>query len=188
MIVDSLKHHVGFPGDSVVNNLPAMQETRVWSLDQEDPLEWKVATHPVFLPGEFYGQRSLVGYHLWVSQRVGYDWATAWGCNESDMTEWLIWSDLTLFHTSLMTVLMVNKLREHGSWWKSVQFSSVAQSCSTLWEPMDRSLPVHHQLLEFTQVHVHWAADATQWSHSLLFPPPPAFNLSKHQGLFKINI
>ena len=62
MIVDSLKHHVGFPGDSVVNNLPAMQETWVRSLDQEDPLEWKVATHPVFLPGEFYGQRSLVGF------------------------------------------------------------------------------------------------------------------------------
>ena len=68
------------------------------------------------------------------------------------------------------------------------QFSSVAQSCPTLCDPMDRSmpkLPVHHQLLEFTQTHVHWVTDAIQPSHSLLSPSPPAFNLSKHQVLFK---
>ena len=71
---------------------------------------------------------------------------------------------------------------------KSVQFSSVAQSCLTLCDPMDRStpdLPVHHQLLEFTQTHVHWVSDAIQPSHPLSSPSPPAFNLSQHQGLFK---
>ena len=70
----------------------------------------------------------------------------------------------------------------------SVQFSSVAQLCLTLCEPMDystSSLPVHHQLLEFTQTHVHWVGDAIQPSHPLLSPSPPAFNLSQHQGLFK---
>ena len=46
-------------------------------------------------------------------------------------------------------------------------------------------LPAHHQLLEFTQTHVHWVADAIQPSHPLLSPSPPAFNLSQHQGLFK---
>ena len=46
-------------------------------------------------------------------------------------------------------------------------------------------LPVHHQLLEFTQIHVHWVSDAIRPSHPLLFPSPPAFNLSQHQGLFK---
>ena len=46
-------------------------------------------------------------------------------------------------------------------------------------------LPVHHQLLEFTQTHVHWVADAIQPSHPLSSPSPPAFNLSQHQGLFK---
>ena len=53
---------------------------------------------------------------------------------------------------------------------------------------MDRSmpgLPVHHQLPEFTQTHVHWVHDAIQPSHLLLSPSPPTFNLSQHQGLFK---
>ena len=70
----------------------------------------------------------------------------------------------------------------------SVQFSSVTQSCPTLCDPMNCStpgLPVHHQLLEFTQTHVHWVGDAIQPSHPLLFPSPPAFNLSQHQGPFK---
>ena len=53
---------------------------------------------------------------------------------------------------------------------------------------MNRStpgLPVHHQLLESTQTHVHWVGDAIQPSHPLSSPSPPAFNLSQHQGLFK---
>ena len=68
------------------------------------------------------------------------------------------------------------------------QFSSVAQSCPTLCDPMDCStpgFPVHHQLLELTQTHVHWVSDAIQPSHPLSSPSPPAFNLSQHQGLFK---
>ena len=71
--------------------------------------------------------------------------------------------------------------------WYSVQFSSVAQSCPTLCDPMNRStpgLPVHHQLPESIQTHVHRVGDAIQPSHPLSSPPPPAFNLSQHQGLF----
>ena len=71
---------------------------------------------------------------------------------------------------------------------RSVQFSSVAQSCLTLCDPMDCSMPdfpVHHQLLEFTQTHVHCIGDAIQPSHPLLSPSPPTFNLSQHQGLFQ---
>ena len=71
----------------------------------------------------------------------------------------------------------------------SVQFSSVAQLCLTLCNPMNRStpgLPVHHQLPEFTQTHVHWVSDVIQPSHSLSSSPsPPTFNLPQHQGLFK---
>ena len=70
----------------------------------------------------------------------------------------------------------------------SVQFSSVAQLCLTLCDPMNRStpgLPVHHQLPEFTQTHVHRVGDAIQPSHPLLSPSPPAPNLSQHQGLFQ---
>ena len=68
------------------------------------------------------------------------------------------------------------------------QFSSVAQSCPTLCNPMNRStpgLPVHHQLLESTQTHVHWVSDAIQPSHPLLSSSLPALNLSQHQGLFQ---
>ena len=68
------------------------------------------------------------------------------------------------------------------------QFSSVAHLCLTLCDPMDRStpgLPVHHQLLELAQTHVHRGSDAIQPSHSLLSPSPPALNLSQHQGLFQ---
>ena len=68
-----------------------------------------------------------------------------------------------------------------------LQFSSVAQSCPTLCDPMaciTPGLPVHHQLPEFTQTHVHWVGDAIQPSHPLS-SPSPSFNLSQHQGVFK---
>ena len=70
----------------------------------------------------------------------------------------------------------------------SFQFSSVAKSCPALCDPMDCSipgLPVHRQLLEPTQTHVHWVDDAIQPSHPLSSPSPPAFSLSQHQGLFQ---
>ena len=70
----------------------------------------------------------------------------------------------------------------------SVQFSSVAQPCPTLCDPMNHStpgLPVHHQLPEFTQTHVHRVSDAIQPSHPLSSPSPPTPNPSQHQGLFQ---
>ena len=70
----------------------------------------------------------------------------------------------------------------------SVQFSSVAQLCPTLCNPLNRStpgLPVHHQLLEFTQTHDHQVSDAIQPFHPLSTPSPPAPNPSQHQGLFQ---
>ena len=70
----------------------------------------------------------------------------------------------------------------------SIHFSSVTQLCLTFCDPMDCStpgFPVHHQLPEFTQTHVHWVSDAIQPSHPLSSPFPPAFNVSQHQGLFK---
>ena len=68
------------------------------------------------------------------------------------------------------------------------QFSSVTQSCPPLCDPMNHrmpGLPVHHQLPESTQTHVHWVSDAIQTSHTLSSPSPLIFNLSQHQGLFK---
>ena len=70
-----------------------------------------------------------------------------------------------------------------------IQFSSVTQLCPTLCDPMDCStpgFPVHYQLPELTQSHVHRVSDAIQPSHLLSSPYPPAFNLSQHQGIFQL--
>ena len=74
------------------------------------------------------------------------------------------------------------------SYFLSVQFSSVTQSCLTLCNPMNRStpgLPVHHQLPKFTQTHAHWVGEAIQPSHPLSSASPPAPNPSQHQSLFQ---
>ena len=99
------------------------------------------------------------------SQRVGHDWVTE-----------LNW-------TELLTCIIIN-----NHTFSSVQFSSVTQACPTLCDPMNRStpgLPVHHQLLESTQTHVHWVGDAIQLSYPLSSPSPPSLNPSQHQGLFQ---
>ena len=70
----------------------------------------------------------------------------------------------------------------------SYQIRSVAQSCPTLCDPMNRStpgLPVHHQLLGLTQAHIHRVSDAIQPSHPLSSPSPPSPNPSQHQSLFQ---
>ena len=81
-----------------------------------------------------------------------------------------------------------NKLLKTLLLWGSVRFSSVTQLCPTLCNPMNCSMPdlrVHHKLPESTQTHVHCVGDAIQPSHPLSSPPPPDFNLSQHQCLFK---
>ena len=82
---------------------------------------------------------------------------------------------------SVENKLMVTEEEREGS----VHFSSVAQSCPTLCDPMNCStpdLPVHHQLPKFTQTHVHWVGDAIQPSHPLSSPSPPVPNSSQHQS------
>ena len=124
----------------------------------------------------------------------------SWGRKESDMTERLH------FHFSLSCIGEANgnplqcscleNPRDREAWWaaiyvishSSVQFSSIIQSCLTLCDPTNRStpgLPVHHQLPEFTQTHVHPVGDAIQPSHPLSSPSPPAPNPSQHQSLFQ---
>ena len=100
---------------------------------------------------------------MWLSQD--------WNANENHKEDQYL---LTVFHSKSCNV--------------SVQFSSVAQSCLTLCSPMNCStpgLPVHHQLPEFTQTHVHQASDAIQPSHPLSSPSPPAPSPSQHQSLFQ---
>ena len=92
---------------------------------------------------------------------------------------------INLFHLCFQ-LAEINFMTNIKTSTRQFQFSSVAQSCPTLCNPTDCSMPgfpVHHQLLEFTQTHVHRVGDAIQPSHSLSSPSPPAFNLSQHQGL-----
>ena len=94
-------------------------------------------------------------------------------------------------HPIILLTWVINSVKQDTSSpvlcdkFSSVQFISVAQSCPTLWCPMDCStpgLPGHHQFQEF---HAYWVGDAIQPSHPLLSPSPPALNLSQNQGLFK---
>ena len=83
---------------------------------------------------------------------------------------------------------LLKTLQKVGIEETSVQFSSVSQSCLTLCNPMNRStpgLPVHDQVPEFTQTHVHRVSDANQPSHPLLSPSSPAPNPSQHQSLLQ---
>ena len=109
------------------------------------------------------------------------------------------WWDISdyVYVIAFCTVVMSHKIAEEEALWvdpplkhRSVQFSSVVQLCPTLCNPMDCStpgFPVHHQLLEPTQTHVHQIGDAIQPSHSLSSPSPPTFNLSHGAGNSDLN-
>ena len=95
----------------------------------------------------------------------------------------LLYSSVTHKYFYIKLTVLQSNLR-----WLVKQFSSVTQSCPTLHNPMDQStpgFPVHHQLPESTQTHLHRVGDAIQPSHPLLSPSPPALSLSQHQGLFQ---
>ena len=88
----------------------------------------------------------------------------------------------------IKTLQKVDTERTYFNIIKAVQFSSVAQSCPTLCDPMNHSMPgfpVYHQLPEFTQTHALRVGDAIQPSHPLSSPSLPAPNPSQHQGLFQ---
>ena len=129
-----------------------------------------------------------------------------WGFNEVMSVKFLVtgkhWECIIIAHLHLSCKIMDNsRVSVKSSWvficiWNwawdtfpaSFQFSSVAQSCLTLYDPMDCSrpgFPAHHQLPELTQTHVHWVRDAIQLSHPMLSPSPPGFNHSHDQGLFQ---
>ena len=100
---------------------------------------------------------------------------------------------LLLFQFNVVTIHLDGSRKLKGeprliSSVQSLQFSSVAQSCLTLHDPMNRStpgLPVHHQQAGFTQTHIHRVSDAIQPSHPLSSPSLPAPNPSQHQSLFQ---
>ena len=117
--------------------------------------------------------------------------ATIHGVAESDMTEQLRTTQLYISYISPLYVILYKyfpKFLFFFFYFSSVQFSSVAPSYPTLCDPMNHTtpgLPVHHQLPEFTQTHVHRVSDAIQPSHPLSSPSTPAPNPSQHQNLFQ---
>ena len=107
-----------------------------------------------------------------------------WTYNAQDLHEFFKGGSLVAIDMFCIFSLIVT-----FGWEKvSFHFSLVTQSCPTLCDPMNRSmpgLPVHHQLPESTQIHVLWVSDAIQPSHPLLSTSSSALNLLHHQGLFK---
>ena len=100
------------------------------------------------------------------------------------IAQWFHWVS-TLLNDTLVFLLINVKKSRLDSVFKIIQFSSVTQSCLTLFDPMDCSkpgFPVHHQLPELTQTHVHGVGGAIQTFHPLSSPSPPAFNLSLIQS------
>ena len=137
------------------------------------------------VPGDSPGKNTGVGCHCflqgssWPSDQTWVSWIvgrffTNWATREAPV---LLGGSKEIIHVKQLVLCLIY-----------TQFSSVAQSCPTLCNLMNRStpgLPVDHQLLEFTQTHVHQVSHATQPSHPLSSSSPTAFNLSQHQGLFK---
>ena len=186
-----------FPDGLAVKNLPAnVRDTRdVGSIPVPGRRRKRQLT-PAFLPEKSHGERNLVGH-------------CPWGLKESDTSEFthtatpaaclvegapncLVPQLEHLHPKNINGNHFHNRLNITNCKYKaplfskaSVQFSPVAQSCPTLCDPMNCSmpgLPVHHQLPEFTQTHVHRVSDAIQPSHPLASPSPPAPNPSQHQS------
>ena len=133
--------------------------------------------------------KTTVRYHFMPFRMAAIQKSTSnkcWrGCGEKGTTLHCWW-EYKLVQPLWRTVWRVLKKLEIEL--PSDQIRSVTQSCPTLCDPMNHSttgLPVHQQLPEFTQTHIHWVGDAVQPSHPLWSPSPPALNLSQHQGLFK---
>ena len=201
-----------------VKNPLAIQETRVWSLGQEDPLEKGMANHSTILawripwteePRRLYSswdhkeldttERLTLSLHFFQCSfysLLSEAYSIKTRTRKRVTSTWFINFCEVILSTAIPSLLWTHKScasSDNGSFshssssGHSIQFSSVAQSCPALWNPKDCStpgFPVHHQLLELTQTHVHQIGDAIQSSHPLLSPSPPAFNLSQHQGLF----
>ena len=97
-------------------------------------------------------------------------------------------SKIYIGYTYAWNTYYIDLILGHIKSLNKLHFTSVAQSCPTLCDPMNRStpgLPVHHQRPEFTHTHIHRISDAIQPSHPLSSPSPPAANPSQHQGLFQ---
>ena len=174
--------------DQRVKRLPAMQDTWVWSLGWEDPLEREKATHSSTLTWktpwtEKPGRLQSIGL-----QSVRHDWETSLSLlclGTLDQTIKLIYiSEYFFYVCSLLKSTVTSAVRMvflSLFQFSSAHFSLSVQSLITSPQGGD-GLPVHHHLPEFTQTHVHRVGDAIKPSHPLSSPSPPAPNPSQHQS------
>ena len=119
---------------------------------------------------------------------ISWDWLVCSLCCPRDSQESSPTPQFKGIDSSELSLVYGPTLTSIYDYWKNHQIRSVTQSCPTLCNPMNRStpgLPVHHQLPEFTQTHVHRVRDAIQPSHPLSSPSTPAPNPSQHQSLFQ---
>ena len=134
----------------------------------------------VLKKGKRIGKANMSKLYFWICMMGIWGVLVSWGCHKKVTLTLGAWNSRNLFYCNSGDLKFETKV--------SVQFSSVAQSYLTLCDPMNRStpgLPVHHQLLEFTQTHVHRVSDAIQSSHPLSSPSSPAPNPFQHQSLFQ---
>ena len=166
----------------MVKNLPAMRETQVWSLGQEDPQQERMTIHSSIHTWRIPQTEEPVGIQSMGLQRVEHKWTT----NTFNVKS--IHFSLSTDLDRISHILIYYTFIFHPVWdIMSSSFSSV-QSLSHVWlcNSMDCSmpgLPIHHQPPEFTETHVHWVGDAIQPSHPLSSHSPPAPSPSQHQSL-----
>ena len=170
------------PGLCVHHQFPEFTQTNVhWVGDAIQP------SHPLLSPSP--PAFNLLSIRVFSNESVLHiRWPKCWKLSFS-ISPSNEYSGLISFRIHCFDLLAVQgNLKSRLQCHRSVQFSSVAQSCPTLCDPMNHNtpgLPVHHHLQEFTQTHVHQVGDAIQPSHPLSSPSPPDPNPSQHQSLFQ---
>ena len=154
-------------------------EAQVWSLGWEHPLEMEMATHYSILAWRIPGTEEPGGMLSKGLQRVGHYWSDLAAAPAAEVR----YLYLVYFRKPMLPILGIVYLSDQIS--RSVMSDSLPPH--ELRRPHESlpGLPVHHQLPEFTQTHVHWVSDAIQPSHPLSSPSPPAPNPCQHQSLFQ---
>ena len=189
------------PGLPAITN--SWSSLKLRSIESVMPSSHLILCRPLLLPPSIFP--GIMGFFSEPVLRIRWPkyWSFSFSISPSSEYSGLIsfrmdWLDLLAIHGSLKSMLQhhssKSSILRHSAFFTVqlshpyVQFSSVAQSCPTLCDPMNCStpgLPLHHQLLELTQTHVHRVGDAIQPSHPLSSPFPPAPNPSQHQSLFQ---
>ena len=165
---------------------------KLMSIESVMPSNHLILCHPLLLPPSIFPIIRVFSNESVLCIRWPKYWGFSFSISPSNEYSGLIsisidWIDLLAVQGTLKSLLQHHSLKASNIY-ISKNIRSVTQSCPTLCDPMNRStpgLPVHHQLPEFTETHVHRVGDAIQPSHPLSSPSSPAPNPSQHQSLFQ---